>query len=95
MSIKTYDFPDDIGTCSISMRSKENTVIIKYNPLKMLYACNLPLDDERYEETLEHIKRRTDWCVRKSAGQNPDIDEYPSLPPPPLDMKDDSKNKTK
>ena len=81
MSIKTYDLPDDIGTCSISMRHKENTVIIRYNPTKILHPYNLSIDDERYEEALEHIKRRIDWCVRKSAGQNPDIDEYPPLPP--------------
>jgi hypothetical protein len=81
MSTKIYDLPDDIGTCSISMRTKENTVIIRYNPTKMLHSYNLPGDNERYEETLEHIKRRTDWCVRKSAGQNPDINEYPQLPP--------------
>lgn len=70
------------GNFILKLRPKENKVVLEYNPSKMLRPYKRFADDkQRYVENLEHIKRRIDWCVRKSDGQNPNIDEYSSLPP--------------
>ena len=67
------------GTSLLRMIPEEDTLILKYNPGKMLRPCNNDTDSSRYEENLKHIKRRIDWCIRKSDGQNPNIDDYPPL----------------
>lgn len=70
------------GNFILKLRPKENKVVLEYNPSNMLRPYKRSADDkQRYEENLEHIKRRIDWCVRESDGQNPNIDEYSSLPP--------------
>jgi hypothetical protein len=34
------------------------------------------INEQNYADDLEHIKKRIDWCIRKSLGENPDIDDY-------------------
>ena len=75
------DFELGSGDFILKLKPKENKVIIEYNPSKILRPYKRSIDDEQhYEEDLEFIKRRIDWSIRKSDGQNPDISEFPKLP---------------
>lgn len=54
-----------------------NIVTIQFDPKLMLHCHdNNELDVDGYASALEHIKRRIDWCVRKSAGEEPNLDDY-------------------
>ena len=54
-----------------------NIVIIRFDPKLMLHCRdNNELDADEYASALEHIKRRIDWCIRKSAGEEPNLDDY-------------------
>ncbi len=54
-----------------------NTVTLLYNPKLMMHRHNDDdLDAIDYKNCLEHIKRRVDWCIRKSTGEEPNLDDY-------------------
>jgi hypothetical protein len=63
---------------SLKLSHGENRVVIEYDPKLMLERIPGSADTnaEDYAKALEHIRRRIDWCIRKSAGQNPDIDRF-------------------
>ena len=53
-----------------------NIVTLRFDPKLMLHGYENVLDADLYQSHLEHIKRRIDWCVRKSAGEEPNLDDY-------------------
>jgi hypothetical protein len=61
----------------LKMDFTNNTVTLLYNPKLMMHRHDYDeLDAPAYQRCLEHIKRRIDWCVRKSAGEEPNFDDY-------------------
>lgn len=62
----------------LKLNHREKRVIFEYDPALMLNRIPNATESnaEDYARTLEHIKKRIDWCIRKSAGENPDIEQY-------------------
>ena len=64
-------------SCELQLKPTENMVILKYDPQRMLAPYDVDsVNKESYEFGLEDIKNKIDWCIRKSAGQEPDTREY-------------------
>lgn len=67
---------DVLEPFSLRLDFSNNTVILRFNSKLMLHGREHDLDADLYNSHLEHIKRRIDWCVRKSAGEEPSLDDY-------------------
>lgn len=76
MDNTTASNPDVLIPFSLMMDFSNNTVTLRFNPQLMLNGRDKDLDAYLYQSHLEHIKRRIDWCVRKSAGEEPNFDDY-------------------
>lgn len=61
---------------SLKLDFSNNIVTLRFDPKLMLHGYENVLDADLYQSHLEHIKRRIDWCVRKSAGEEPNLDDY-------------------
>ncbi len=74
---QTTDSPINVRIpFSLKLDFSNNTVILSFNPQLMLHGYENALDADLYQSNLERIKRRIDWCVRKSAGEEPNLDDY-------------------
>jgi hypothetical protein len=75
--VMNSDEDESCEAFTIRMDFMNNNVVVKYNPKIMLHRYNdSDLDLSEYQSAIEHIKRRIDWCVRKSAGEEPNLDDY-------------------